>query len=30
MNLAQFLGVDDLAVRENDLSSTMGSDSGDS
>jgi hypothetical protein len=30
MDLAQFLGVGDLAMRENDLSSSMGSDSGDS
>jgi hypothetical protein len=30
MDLAQFLGVGDLAVRENDLSSSMGPDSGDS
>jgi hypothetical protein len=30
MDFAQFLGVGDLAMRENDLSSSMGSDSGDS
>jgi hypothetical protein len=30
MDLAQFLGVSDLAMRENDLSSSMGPDSGDS
>jgi hypothetical protein len=30
MNLAQFLGIDDLAARENDLSSSMGPDSGNS
>ena len=30
MDLAQFLGVGDLAVRENDLSSSMGPDSGNS
>jgi len=30
MDWAQFLGVGDLAVRENDLSSSMGPDSGDS
>ena len=30
MDLAQFFGGDDLAVPENDLSSSMGPDSGDS
>jgi hypothetical protein len=30
MDLVQFLGVGDLAARENDLSSSMGPDSGDS
>jgi len=30
MDLAQFLGVDDLAARENGLSSSMGPNSGDS
>jgi hypothetical protein len=30
MDLAQFLSVGDLAMHENDLSSSMGSDSGDS
>jgi hypothetical protein len=30
MDWAQFLGIGDLAVRENDLSSSMGADSGDS
>ncbi len=30
MDLAQFSSIDDLAARENDLSSSMGPDSGDS
>ncbi len=30
MDLAQFLSIDDLAARENDLSSCIGPDSGDS
>jgi hypothetical protein len=30
MDLAQFLSIDDLAARENGLSSSMGPDSGDS
>ena len=30
MDFAQFLGVGDLAVRENDLSGSIGPDSGDS